>query len=388
MKSVVAILLIVAVVACNAARLLHADNPNAIQGHYIVVMKNNVMGARDAHIMNIQDAMLEANDGSRVKHVYRIGSFFGYSAELSEDFLKRELAHPDVDFIEADQIMTASYLTQTNPPSWGLPRLSTRKNGASDFFYNSTQGEGVDVYIIDTGIYTDNADFEGRASVVFNAITNEPSVDLNGHGTHCSGTIGGAAYGVAKKATLKGVKVLSKQGSGTNAGVIAGVDYVTNQRSKDRPTVASMSLGGGVSTALDKAVTNSIASGVVYAVAAGNENYDACYSSPARVPDAVTVGATDSNDNRASFSNYGKCVDIFAPGVKITSDWMGSPNATNTISGTSMATPHVAGVLALHLSSDPSLTPAQSKDWLRATATPDIVGNANSANFLLYAPAI
>lgn len=191
-----------------------------------------------------------------------------------------------------------------------------------------------------------------------------------------------------KKVALKGVKVLDKEGSGSNSGVIAGVDYVTNNRVQSRPTVASMSLGGGPSNALDGAVIESINSGIVYSIAAGNEDADACNSSPARVKTAVTVGATDDTDYRAYFSNWGECVDIFAPGVNINSDWIGKTTANNTISGTSMATPHVAGVLALHLSSFPSLTPQESANWLISVADKGVVIDPKgSDNFLLYSPA-
>jgi subtilisin family serine protease len=311
--------------------------------------------------------------------------------------LKAELAHPDVKYIECDQVMSINFeqdkearsplatVTQTGA-TWGLDRIDQRAlplNG--QYVYSSVAGSGVDVYVIDTGILTTHVDFGGRATFVFTAITGESNTDLNGHGTHCSGTVAGTTYGVAKQASLKAVKVLSASGSGTTAGVISGVNYVTNNKSATRPAVASMSLGGGAATTLDQAVQNSIAAGVVYAIAAGNDNGNACNSSPARVATAVTVGATANTDARSSFSNYGTCVTLFAPGTSITSDWIGSNTATNTISGTSMATPHVAGVLALQLALT-NRAPAASKTWLTSNGTPGVVGTpgTGSPNILLY----
>jgi subtilisin family serine protease len=208
--------------------------------------------------------------------------------------------------------------------------------------------------------------------------------DCNGHGTHVAGTVGGAKYGVAKGVQLVAVRVLNCSGSGTTAQVVAGIDWVTANAIK--PAVANMSLGGGVDTTIDSAVTRSINSGVTYAIAAGNSNSNACNASPARVASAITVGATDSSDNRASFSSYGSCVDIFAPGVSITSAWYSSTTATNTISGTSMATPHVAGAAALVLAGTPTATPAQVASTLVADATSGVVGNpgSGSPNKLLF----
>jgi len=324
--------------------------------------------------------------------LYNIGDMMGFSAKLSEALLKQELAHPQVKYIEADQIMSinAPAATQTRSgATWGLDRIDQRNLPLSGTYtYNTVAGEGVDVYVIDTGILTTHTDFEHRATTVFNAISGESPQDLNGHGTHCAGTIGGTKWGVAKLVSLKAVKVLSGSGSGTNAGVIAGVNHVTNNNSPSRRSVGSMSLGGGISTALDQAVAASIATGIPYAIAAGNDNANACNYSPARTASAVTVGATTNTDARASYSNYGTCVDIFAPGSSITSDWIGSNTATNTISGTSMATPHVAGVIALHLSLHSTDTPAQVATWLNENSTPNKVTSpgTGSPNRLLYSP--
>lgn len=238
-------------------------------------------------------------------------------------------------------------------------------------------------YIVDTGILYSHSEFGGRASFGFDAFGGN-GADCHGHGTHVSGTVGGSTYGVAKNVALVAVRVLDCSGSGTTSGVIAGVDWVKAHHTAS--SVANMSLGGGASTALDTAVANSIASGVTYAIAAGNSNRDACKFSPARVASAITVGATTSTDARASYSNYGSCLDLFAPGSSITSSWNSSSTATNTISGTSMATPHVAGVAALYLEAHPGATPLAVRNAIVGGATPNKVTSAgrNSPNLLLY----
>ncbi|HET6212023.1 MAG TPA: S8 family serine peptidase, partial [Micromonosporaceae bacterium] len=242
-------------------------------------------------------------------------------------------------------------------------------------------------YIIDTGIRPTHVDFGGRASIGFDAIGDgQNGIDCHGHGTHVAGTTGGTAYGVAKQVQLVAVRVLNCSGSGTTAQVVAGVDWVTNNSIK--PAVANMSLGGGIQTALDDAVANSIASGVSYSIAAGNSNADACSFSPARVPTAITLGATDISDNRASFSNFGTCLDLFGPGVSITSDWLTSDTATAVLSGTSMATPHATGTAALILAANPGFTPQQVRDQMVADATTGVIPNpgTGSPNRLLFVP--
>ena len=226
----------------------------------------------------------------------------------------------------------------------------------------------------------------GRATTGFDAVTSGGNAaDCNGHGTHVSGTVGGATYGVAKGVSLVAVRVLGCSGSGSTSGVIAGIDWVTSDHIAGHPAVANMSLGGSASTALDNAVRNSIADGVSYAIAAGNGNQggiaqDACKYSPARVAEAMTIGATDSNDRKASWSNYGNCVDWFAPGVSITSAWYTSTTATNTISGTSMATPHTTGVAALYLQTNPGASPQQVRDALYANTTKGVVTSSKTTN--------
>jgi subtilisin family serine protease len=264
-----------------------------------------------------------------------------------------------------------------------LDRIDQRSlplNGQYNYTYT---GSGVTAYIIDTGILFSHNDFGGRASKGYDAFGGN-GVDCNGHGTHVAGTVGGATYGVAKRVTLKAVRVLNCSGSGSTSGVIAGVNWVSNNHTAS--SVANMSLGGSVSTSLDSAVSNSIAHGVVYAIAAGNSNANACNYSPARVSSAITVGATTSSDARASYSNYGSCLDIFAPGSSIKSDWYTSNTATNTISGTSMATPHVTGVAALYLQQHPGSSPTTVRNAMRTYGTLNKVTGAGSGspNVLLY----
>jgi len=276
---------------------------------------------------------------------------------MSEESATRLASDPSVAFVEEDSEVSIS-ATQTGA-TWGIDRIDQRDLPLnSTYNYNAT-GTGVRAYIIDTGIRATHSQFAGRVISGFTSINDGNGTnDCNGHGTHVSGTVGGTTYGVAKNVTLVAVRVLDCAGSGTNSGVIAGVDWVTSNHLAGQPAVANMSLGGGASSALDTAVNNSINDGVTYAIAAGNSNIDACTQSPARVANALTVGSTTTTDARSSFSNFGTCLDIFAPGSSITSSWNTSDTATNTISGTSMATPHVAGVAALFLEANPSASPA------------------------------
>jgi len=390
--------LLFTIALADVSPLLHAENENVIDGSFIIVLKEELsILHRDAHVVKVKDLIFTAQDGSEVTGTFNIGTLIGYYGKFSPQLLEYVRRMEDVQYVEADQVMSISYkqenpdavITQTGA-TWGISRISQRNLPlGTDYIYNSIAGSGVDVYIIDTGIYAAHAEFGGRATAAFNAITSETSVDLNGHGTHVSGTIGGEKYGIAKNANLFGVKVLGQNGSGSTTGVISGINWVTNSRNKSRRSVANMSLGGGASATLDSAVTASIADGVVYAIAAGNDNSNACNYSPARVATAVTVGATTNTDARATYSNFGTCVTVFAPGSSITSAWIGSTSATNTISGTSMATPHVAGTLAIHRSVDTAATPAALKSWVVATATASKVTNpgTGSPSGLLYSPA-
>jgi cerevisin len=278
---------------------------------------------------------------------------------------------------------------EKNAP-WGLARISHRDSltfgNFNKYLYAADAGEGVDVYVIDTGTYIDHVDFDGRAHWGKTIPAGDEDEDGNGHGTHCSGTIAGKKYGVAKKANVYAVKVLRSNGSGSMSDVVKGVEWAAEAHVKKakagkkgfKGSAANMSLGGGKSPALDEAVNGAVAAGVHFAVAAGNDNADSCNYSPASAENAITVGASALDDSRAYFSNYGKCNDIFAPGLSIQSTWIGSKYAVNTISGTSMASPHVAGLLAYYLSLQPSsdsayavaeITPKKMKENILSIGT-------------------
>ena len=351
-------------------------NKNKVPDSYIVVLEDRVADP-DA----VADELVSKHRG-RKDHVYD-KAIKGFSARLSEKDALQIASDPRVKYVEEDGFVSID--TTQSGATWGIDRIDQRSLPLSGTYTYNTNGAGVHAYIIDTGILTSHSDFGGRASVGYDAIGDgRNGIDCNGHGTHVSGTVGGATYGVAKGVTLVAVRVLDCSGSGTNSGVIAGVNWVASNAIK--PAVANMSLGGGLSSALDSAVANAIASGVTFAIAAGNSNVDACTTSPADVSSAITVAATGSNDARASFSNYGTCVDIFGPGVNITSDWYSSTTATNTISGTSMATPHVTGTAALYLSTNTTASPATVTNALVSNSTANVVTSpgSGSPNRLLY----
>jgi subtilisin family serine protease len=316
----------------------------------------------------------------------------GFSVTLPTAALPALRLLPGVASVEPDRVITVDTV-QVDPPSYGLDRINARA-GLDQRYSYTHNGKGVTAYIIDTGILYSHTDFGGRARPGFDAVTpGGGAVDCNGHGTHVSGTVGGTRFGVAKGVKLVGVRVIGCDGNGSTSGVVAGVDWVAGHAVL--PAVANMSLGGSADPALDAAVNGAIRKGITFGVAAGNDgslindllgSSDACNGSPSRVPAALTVAATDSTDSRASYSNRGSCVDLWAPGSGITSDWNTSPVATQTLDGTSMATPHVVGVAALYLSAVGRRTPAQVAAALIAAATKDVVLNAGSGtpNRLLF----
>jgi subtilisin family serine protease len=353
-----------------------------VPDHYIAVLTD--AAARVPAAQAAQD--LAAQYGGSVDAVWQ-SALHGFALRTDAAGAKRLAADPRVAYVQQDSVISLA-TTQPNPPSWGLDRVDQHNLPLDSSYTYATTASNVHAYVIDTGIRTTHTTFGGRAAWGTNTI-DANNTDCNGHGTHVAGTVGGAEYGVAKGVSLVAVKVLNCAGSGTLASVIGGVNWVT--ANAVHPAVANMSLGGGADATLDAAVANSIASGVSYAVAAGNgdifgNGVDACTVSPARVGTAITVGATDINDTKPVFSNFGTCLDIFAPGVAITSSWGTGDTATNTISGTSMATPHVAGVAALYLATHPADSPATVAAAVIAASTPNVVVNpgAGSPNRLLF----
>jgi len=367
------------------APLVTAAGQSAIPGRYVVVLRSKPSGraaARPAAAVTRARAR-----GVRVDHVYG-HALAGFAAALSPAQLRKMRSDPDVAYVAADG--TARLDDSQSPATWGLDRIDQRSLPLNNTYTDNASGAGVTAFVIDTGILATHTQFGGRVSGGADFIGDgNGTSDCNGHGTHVSGTVGGSTYGVAKAVSLVPVRVFPCGNTTAFSTVISGVDWVTAHHSG--PSVANMSLSGGAYQPLDDAVTNSINSGVVYTVAAGNYNDNACNYSPARISAAITVGASTSVDSRdTNYSDYGSCVTVFAPGTGITSAWIGSDTATATINGTSMATPHVTGVAALYLQGKPNTTPATIKSWITDASTTGVLSNigTGSPNRLLYSSPV
>jgi serine protease len=360
------------------AKFVRAGEP--VSDSYIVVLKSDDT-ARARVDVPAAAAALGDTYGSLVHETFDAVRMF--TIEASEEAALALADDPRVALVQENGMKYA--IGTQNGATWGLDRIDQRDRPLNQTYTWDSDGTGVTAYVVDTGVRVTHTNLGNRASHGFSAIDDgNGSSDCHGHGTHVAGTVGSTTYGVAKNVQIKAVRVLNCQGSGTDAEVIAGINYVKDSHSG--PSVANMSLGGDAAPALDLAVQQAIAAGVSFVVAAGNESRDACLVSPARAPEAVTVGATTNSDGRAFYSNFGTCLDIFAPGDNITSLWGTGDSATSTISGTSMASPHVAGAAALILAANPAFTPAQVREALVANASSGKVGNPGngSPNKLLF----
>ena len=373
----------------NAAELRFTSKP--IEGRYIVVLKQDAARlARETgpsmtrlpEVARLAQQMVSGKD-MRLERSYSHVLRGFVVTDVTDDALAKLLLDSRVAWVEEDGEVSIGAVQ--NNPTWGLDRIDQRALPLNSAYQYDVNASNVHAYIIDTGIRASHNDFGGRVRSGYTAINDGNGTnDCQGHGTHVAGTVGGATYGVAKSVNLYPVRVLGCNGSGTNSGIIAGMDWVRANRSN--PAVANMSLGGGANSSVDTAVANLSSSGVVVVVAAGNDNSSACNYSPARAASAITVGSTTSSDARSSFSNYGSCLDIFAPGSSILSTSNSSNTATATLSGTSMASPHVAGAAALYLAANPGATPSQVTTALVNNATSNAVGSpgSGSPNKLLY----
>ncbi|TGZ81525.1 subtilisin-like protein [Ascodesmis nigricans] len=381
----------------------HAE---AIPNSYVVVFKPHVSKeACDKHCewaSQCCSQRISALGGSHqydgIKDTFKIKTVQGYTCNVDAETKKQIEESDEVEFVEPDMKVYASEIVTAETPSWGLGRICSKEKQTGEgrytkYMYDDSAGEGVRVYVVDTGILAEHEDFGGRATFAYNAIAGSSDTDKNGHGTHCAGTVGGTKYGVAKKATILGVKVLGDDGSGSNSTVLAGMQWALEDASTHdavKTSVISMSLGGGKSVALNRAVKAIVDEGLTICVAAGNESRDAKFSSPASEESCLTVGSTDINDKLSTFSNYGSLVDVLAPGTAITSTWIdedenGSTSNTNTISGTSMATPHVAGLCAYLIAKEKLSGSDQVMGRIKELAGKGIAGlKANTPDRLAY----
>jgi serine protease len=377
----------------DIAPFYEAASDLAIKNKYIVVFNTPL-------VLNINDSQsiqsFAISESARVQNAYNVNVEHNFGNVLngalitaSSKQVQQMLSDPNIKYIEQDQIVKVNPLVSTQADQgnaiWGLDRTDQRDLPLNSNYHYDFDGSGVTAYVIDTGVVNTHNEFGGRSVSGYDFVDNDSNAtDCNGHGTHVAGTIGGQSYGIAKNVNIVGVRVLGCNGSGTNSGVINGINWVKNNATG--PSVANMSLGGGASQATDDAVNSAVNAGVTFVVAAGNDNANACNYSPARAASAITVGSTASNDGRSSFSNYGSCLDIYAPGSSIKSAWYTSNSATRTISGTSMASPHVAGVVALYLNENPSLSPSQLDNLLSQRSSKSKISDAKSGspNELLY----
>jgi subtilisin family serine protease len=379
-KTAVAVGAVMALAACSD------ESPVSARADLVPVLSAGARGIEGQYIVVVREGAdprsVAAVAGASPRYVYT-AAINGFAATLNAGQLNALQQNPNVETIEQDQVAQAS-ATQSGA-TWGLDRIDQRYLPLNGTYNYTNTASAVRAYIIDTGIYASHGNFGGRASNVYDAFGGNGN-DCNGHGTHVAGTVGSATYGVAKAVLLRGVRVLDCAGSGSFSGIIAGIDWVRLNRIN--PAVANLSLGGGYSSTLNNAVTNLANSGVFVAVAAGNENQDACNVSPASASTVTTVASSTSSDAKSSFSNWGGCVDVYAPGSNITSTWHNG--GTNTISGTSMASPHVAGVGALYKGTYGDASQSTIDSWIKNNATANVItGNVSGTpNRLLYKAAL